>query len=63
VDREDRLLAGLTARQLAILAVAGLVAWVLVAVARVVLPLPVALGLGWAILVVGWRWRSAAATG
>ncbi len=34
VDREDRLLAGLTARQLAILAAAGLLAWVLVLLAR-----------------------------
>jgi len=53
VDREDRLLAGLTARQLVILATAALVAWVLAALARAVLPLPAALGLGWAVLVVG----------
>lgn len=53
IDREDRLVAGLTARQLAILAVAALGAWVLVALVRAVLPLPVALGLGWAVLAVG----------
>ncbi len=53
VDREDRLLAGLTARQLAILAAAGLLAWVLVLLARAVLPLPAAIGLGWVVLLVG----------
>lgn len=41
VDREDRVLAGLTARQLAILAVTGIVLYGGWAIARAVLPLPV----------------------
>ncbi|HZD68335.1 MAG TPA: PrgI family protein, partial [Actinomycetes bacterium] len=53
VDREDRLVAGLTARQLAILTVAAVAAWLGVAAARLVVPLLVALGLGWAVLAVG----------
>ncbi len=45
VDREDRLLAGLTARQLAILAVAGLAAWAIILAVTPPLPLPVAAAL------------------
>ena len=41
VDREDRLLGNLTARQLAILAAAALVLWVGWAATRRLLPLPV----------------------
>src|SRR5919108_6352042 len=41
VDREDRLLAGLSARQLAILVPTALVLWALYAGTRTVLPLPV----------------------
>jgi len=41
VDREDTLLAGLTARQLAILAVAGLVAWLLYQALHQLVPPPV----------------------
>jgi hypothetical protein len=42
VEHEDRLIFRLTARQLAILATAGLLAWVLVLAARLLVPLPVA---------------------
>lgn len=42
VDREDRMLAGLTARQLAVLAPTALGAWLVVTAARSVAPLPVA---------------------
>jgi hypothetical protein len=45
VDREDRLLAGLTARQLAILAVAAVAAWAVVTAATAVLPPPAAVAL------------------
>jgi hypothetical protein len=45
VDRDDRLLAGLTARQLAILAVAGVTAWAVSTAARALLPAPVAVAL------------------
>jgi hypothetical protein len=41
VDREDRLLANLTARQLAILAVAGTVLWAVWIATRTLVPLPV----------------------
>jgi hypothetical protein len=41
VDREDTLLAGLTARQLAILAAAAVALWLVYEVAHAVLPLPV----------------------
>src|SRR6266542_2644187 len=42
IEREDRLLAGLTARQLAVLAVAGLAAGFIVTLARHLLPFPLA---------------------
>ncbi|MGH9286491.1 MAG: PrgI family protein, partial [Acidimicrobiales bacterium] len=45
VEREDRLLAGLSARQLAILAVAAVLLWVGYQASRAVLPLPVFAGL------------------
>ncbi len=45
VDRDDRLLAGLTARQLAILALAGLAAWAIILAATPPLPLPLAAAL------------------
>jgi hypothetical protein len=45
VDREDRLLAGLTARQLAILTFAGLAAWAIILAVTPPLPLPVAAAL------------------
>jgi hypothetical protein len=45
VDREDRLLAGLTARQLAILAAAAVVLWLAWAATRQLIPLPVFAGL------------------
>src|SRR6266536_572422 len=44
VDREDRLLAGLTARQLGIVAATAVVGWALGLAARLVVPLPVAAG-------------------
>ncbi len=53
VDRPDRLLGGLTARQLAILTATLLLAWVVGALARVLVPLPVAVALAWPVLVVG----------
>jgi hypothetical protein len=61
LDRPDRILLGLTARQLAILAAAGLVAWTLVRLLAGLLGLPVAamvaapvglVGMG---LALGWR--------
>jgi hypothetical protein len=61
IDRPDRILAGLTARQLAILAASGLAAWALATTAAVVLPLPVAVALGappallGVALALGWR--------
>src|SRR6266536_3131175 len=45
VDREDRLLAGLTARQLGIVAATAVVGWAVGLAARLVVPLPVAAGL------------------
>ncbi len=53
VDREDRLLAGLTARQLAVLAVAGLAAGFIVTLARRLLPLPLAVALAGPVAVAG----------
>lgn len=53
VEREDRLLAGLTARQLAILGGAAVVAWVAGVAVRTVLPVPAALGVAWPVLLVG----------
>ena len=53
VDRPDRLLGGLTARQLAILAATTLLAWGVGALARTLVPLPVAAALAWPFLVVG----------
>ncbi len=44
VDRPDRLLAGLTARQLGIVAATAVVGWALGLAARLVVPLPVAAG-------------------
>lgn len=41
VEREDKLLAGLTARQLAILATSGVILWVVYATTRRLVPLPV----------------------
>jgi hypothetical protein len=61
IDRPDRILAGLTARQLAIIAASGLAAWALATAAAVVLPLPVAVALGappallGVALALGWR--------
>jgi hypothetical protein len=61
IDRPDRILAGLTARQLAILAASGAVAWALATTAAVVLPLPVAVALAappvlvGVALALGWR--------
>ena len=46
VEREDRILAGLTARQLAILAVPAVVLWVAYEATRRVVPLPVFAALG-----------------
>ena len=62
VDREDRLLANLTARQLAILAAAALLLWVAWAATRRLLPLPVFAGLaapvaGAAVLLAVGRWH------
>ena len=61
VDREDRLLGPLTARQLAILAASALVLWVAWAATRRLLPLPVFAGLaapaaGAAIVLAVGRW-------
>jgi len=53
VEREDRLLAGLTARQLGILAGAALVAWVVGVAVRTVLPVVAALVAAWMVLLVG----------
>jgi hypothetical protein len=53
VDREDRLLAGLTARQLVVLTVAGLAAGFLVTLARRVLPLPLALAVAMPVAIAG----------
>jgi hypothetical protein len=53
VEREDRLLAGLTARQLGILASAALVAWLVGATVGMALPAPAALAVAWPILLVG----------
>jgi PrgI family protein len=61
IDRPDRILAGLTARQLAILAASGAVTWVLATTAAVALPLPVAVALAappalvGVALALGWR--------
>ena len=61
IDRPDRILAGLTARQLAILATSGAVAWALATTADLVLPLPVAVALAappalvGVALALGWR--------
>jgi hypothetical protein len=62
VDREDRLIANLTARQLAILAATGLLLWVGWAATRRLLPLPVFAGLaapvaGAALTVAVGRWH------
>jgi hypothetical protein len=53
VEREDRLLAGLTARQLGILGGAAVVAWVAGVAVRTVLPAIAALGVAWLVLLVG----------
>jgi PrgI family protein len=61
IDRPDRILAGLTARQLGILAASGATAWALATAAAVVLPLPVAVALAappalvGVALALGWR--------
>jgi hypothetical protein len=61
IDRPDRILAGLTARQLAILAASGAAAWALATAAAVVVPLPVAVALAappalvGVALALGWR--------
>src|SRR6266545_5580194 len=61
IDRPDRILAGLTARQLAILATSGAAAWALATTADLVLPLPVAVALAappalvGVALALGWR--------
>jgi hypothetical protein len=53
VDRPDRLLAGLTARQLAILAVAAVAAWGVIVVATPLLPLPMGAALATPIAALG----------
>ncbi len=53
VERPDRLLAGLTARQLAVLAAAAGLAWGVGALARALAPLPVAAALAWPVVVAG----------
>jgi PrgI family protein len=53
VEREDRLLAGLTARQLGILGGAAVVAWVAGVAVGTVLPAIAALGVAWLVLLVG----------
>jgi hypothetical protein len=53
VDRPDRLLGGLTARQLAILTATALLAWAVGGLARTLVPLPLAVALAWPVLVVG----------
>ena len=53
VEREDRLLAGLSARQLGILAGATMVAWVVGAAVRTVLPVVAALVAAWLVLLAG----------
>jgi hypothetical protein len=53
IDQPDRILAGLTARQLAVLVVAGLPAAVLFLAARPLLPLPVATALAAPPLLIG----------
>ncbi len=53
VERADRVLAGLTARQLGILASAAVVAWLVGAAVRMVLPAPAAIAVAWPVLLVG----------
>jgi hypothetical protein len=53
VDRPDRLVGGLTGRQLGILAATAIVAWLLIGLARVVVPLPVAVVLVWPLAIIG----------
>ena len=53
VEYEDRLVFGLTARQLAILAGAGVLAWLLAMALRLLMPLPVAAGLALPVLGAG----------
>jgi hypothetical protein len=53
VEREDRLLAGLTARQLGILGGAAVMAWVAGVAVRTVLPAIAALVVAWLVLLVG----------
>jgi PrgI family protein len=61
IDRPDRILAGLSARQLGILAASGAVTWALATTAAAVLPLPVAVALAappalvGVALALGWR--------
>jgi hypothetical protein len=61
IDRPDRILAGLTARQLAILAASGAAAWALATAAAVALPTPLAVALAappalvGVALALGWR--------
>ena len=52
LDRPDRILGGLTARQLAILAAGGVAAWTLVGLLEPLVGLPAAAGLA-----APWRWR------
>jgi hypothetical protein len=63
IDQPDRILAGLTARQLLILTPAALPAGVLFLLARPLLPLPVATGWQRRRCWSGWRWPWAARDG
>jgi hypothetical protein len=53
IDRPDRILAGLTARQLAILAASGAAAWALATTAAIALPTPAAVALAAPLVLVG----------
>ncbi|SRR6266498_1824844 len=53
IEREDRIAFNLTARQLALLAATVIVAWLLASAARLLVPLPVAVGLALPVLAVG----------
>ncbi len=53
VERADRVLAGLTARQLGILASAAVAAWLVGAAVRMVLPAAAAIAVAWPVLLVG----------
>jgi hypothetical protein len=54
VEQADRVAFNLTARQLAILAITAVLAWLLAGTARLLLPLPVAAGLAVPVLAVGF---------